>query len=85
MARGRGREEGDEPAGHGGVRGEVGADEAAVELREVGPRGAGVEVGEEGVAVGAGMACGGAEVEVARHGRIGRVGFSGGSTVGARG
>jgi len=47
----------------------VGANEAGVELRQVGPRGAGIEVSEEWVALGAGMACVGAEVEVT-HGRI---------------
>lgn len=66
-----GREESYEAGGHGRVRGEVGADDAAVELREVGPRSACVEVGEdEVVAVRPGRARVGAEVEVA-HGRIG--------------
>jgi len=74
VARRGGREEGDQPAGHGGVGGEVGADEAAVELRDVGPRGAGVEVGEEGMAGMACACCVGAEVEIA-HGRTGELGF----------
>lgn len=60
----RGCEEGDEPAGHGGVGGEVGPDDPAVELRQVGQRGTGIEVGDEVVAVNAGLDCVGAEVEV---------------------
>jgi hypothetical protein len=42
----------DEAAGHGWVRGEVGANEAAVELHEVRPRGTCVEVCEEGMVTG---------------------------------
>jgi hypothetical protein len=56
-----------------------------VEFRHVGPRGSGIEVSEEWVALVAGMACVGAEVEVT-HGRMPASGvrFSGrrGSTVG---
>ncbi len=72
MPRRGGREEGDEPAGDEAVGGEVGPDEPAVELRQVGPRGAGVEVGEEVVADRPSLACVAVEVEVT-HGMRSRL------------
>lgn len=56
----------------------MGADEAGVELRHMVPRGARIEVSEEGVLVGAGMARVGAEVEVT-HGRMPASGVRSGS------